>query len=207
MVLPLPLLSKGYPTFGSFNNLAKINGDVIRLWAKVVKSVPGAHLLVKNPSLTDLRTRQRYRDAFEAEGIAPERVGLLGHTDLAKDHLALYGQIDIALDTFPYNGTTTTCEALWMGVPVIALNGDYHAGRVSASLLTAAGRSEWIAQNRDHYVAIARELATDKVKLAGIRAELREQISTSPLCDKEGFARKIEAAYREMWRRWCDSGK
>ena len=117
-------------------------------------------------------------------------------------HLARYGEIDIALDPFPYNGATTTCEALWMGVPVVALAGATHAARVSASLLQAAGLPQLVAESEPSYVAIARELARDRERLAALRGSLRERVRSSPLCDAEGAARAIEAAYRTLWRRF-----
>jgi predicted O-linked N-acetylglucosamine transferase (SPINDLY family) len=119
-------------------------------------------------------------------------------------HLELYGRVDIALDSFPYNGTTTTCEALWMGVPVVTLRGDRHAGRVGASLLTQVGLMDWIAGSPEEYLEIAASLAQDPAKLKDMRQTLRPRLLSSPLCDARVFACKLEAAYRDMWKRWCE---
>ena len=202
-VTPLPALASGGVTFGSFNNLAKIGPEVVELWAQLVASVPGSRLLVKNPSLTDAATRERYFAAFTGHGLAREQVELIGHTPTQIEHLALYGRIDIALDTFPYNGTTTTCEALWMGVPVVSLAGSRHAGRVGASLLRTVGHDEWVTTSKEAYIATAVGLATDRDALRVIRTELRNEMTSSALCDARGFARNMEAAFRDMWRHWC----
>jgi len=128
---------------------------------------------------------------------------LVGWVPSISVHLALYEHIDIALDPFPYNGTTTTCEALWMAVPVVTLKGDRHSARVGASLLTHTGISEWIADSVDNYVEIAVGLASDPAKLDELRRELRQRLAASPLCDRNAFARKVENAYRSIWRSWC----
>lgn len=204
-VSALPALGPRHITFGSFNNLAKIGPDVVALWARLTAAVPGARLLVKNPSLTDGATRERYYAAFAAAGLEKDRVELVGHTPTQAEHLALYARVDIALDTFPYNGTTTTCEALWMGVPVVTLAGARHAGRVGTSLLTAVGHPEWIAATAEGYLATAARLAADLDRLQTVRAGLRADVAASTLCDAAGFARRIESAYRDIWRRWCES--
>jgi predicted O-linked N-acetylglucosamine transferase (SPINDLY family) len=201
-VAPLPAATTGTITFGSFNNLAKINADVIAAWARIVTSVPGARLLVKNPSLTDPPTRERYYEMFAEQGLPRERIDLTGNTPTRAEHLAMYGRVDIALDTFPYNGTTTTCEALWMGVPVITLAGQIHASRVSASLLTSLGRQDWMATGVEDYIELARRMAGDIEKLKQLRNALREQMQASSLCEPLAFACKVERAYREMWREW-----
>ncbi len=164
-----------------------------------------ARLLIKTASLDDSATRERYYRLFEARGVPRERIDLLGHSPSVTDHLALYARLDIALDTFPYNGATTTCEALWMGVPVVTLAGRQHAGRVGVSLLNNAGFPEWIAQSPEQYISLAVRLAADLQGLATTRASLRQRLADSRLCDGTLFARRIEAAYREMWRKWCVS--
>jgi protein O-GlcNAc transferase len=198
-VAPLPALVNGYITFGSFNNFSKINPAVLKLWSEVLKQVPGSRLLLKCPALTDATVRDRVSAALQALGIGAERVDLLGHTRTRQEHMALYARVDIALDTFPYNGTTTTCEALWMGVPVLSLVGKHHAGRVGASLLTAAGLADWLADAPESFVAIAQERAADVAGLARLRGALRGQLADSSLCDATDFVRRLEDAMREAW--------
>lgn len=193
-VVPLPALANGHVTFGSFNNFSKINPGVLQLWSEVLKQVPGSRLLLKCPALTDADVRDRASAALQSLGIGAERLDLLGHTRTRQEHLALYAKVDIALDTFPYNGTTTTCEALWMGVPVLSLEGKHHAGRVGASLLTAAGLAGWLADTPESLVAIAQTVATDVAGLARLRGSLRGQLSDSSLCDATGFVRRLENA-------------
>jgi predicted O-linked N-acetylglucosamine transferase (SPINDLY family) len=147
--------------------------------------------------------RRTLLNNFAAHGIDPRRIELLGWTSAPVSHLETYGRLDLALDPFPYNGTTTTCEALWMGVPVVTLAGDRHAARVGASLLGQLGLDALVATDEAGYLAIAAALANDRERVAGLRADLRHRMQTAPLCDAPGFARRIEAAYRIMWRRWC----
>ncbi len=208
-VAPPPVRATGHITFGSFNNLAKVQPETARVWARILEAVPGARLVLKAGLLWDDQALERlmghFLAHFSAAGIPRERIEFLGRTSDAEEHLALYRRIDIALDPFPYNGTATTCEALWMGVPVITLTGDRHAGRVGTSLLTTLGLPDLIAASVDDYVARAASLARDLDRLAGLRATLRDRMRTSYLCDGAHFAREMEAAYRSMWRRWCGS--
>jgi predicted O-linked N-acetylglucosamine transferase (SPINDLY family) len=139
------------------------------------------------------------RARFAAAGIAPERVSLSGWRADDRDHLAAYHDIDIALDTFPYNGTTTTCEALWMGVPVLTLLGPGHAARVSASLLAQVDLDDWVASNPDEFTALARHHGGNLESLAALRAELRARVATSPLCDATAHARALEQAYLSLF--------
>ncbi len=193
----------GAVTFGCFNNLAKISDTTLALWARVLAAVPGSKLLLKGRGLGDPVARQRYLDRLATTNLPVDRVEFLERTAKTEDHLALYQRVDISLDTFPYHGTTTTCEALWMGVPVITLMGDRHVARVSGSLLTAIGRPEWIAQNADDYVRIAAQLAADPVALATARAGLREQVRRSPLGDHAGQSARFATALRQCWQNWC----
>ena len=159
--------------------------------------------MLKARQFDDAETAAIYRARLDAAGFDRDRVDLLHSLDGTADHLAQYGRVDIALDPFPYNGTTTTCEALWMGVPVVTLRGARHASRVGASLLTQVDLRELIADDADAYVGIAVGLAGDLDRLRALRAELRARVSASPLRDETGFARDVETAYREMWRRFC----
>jgi predicted O-linked N-acetylglucosamine transferase (SPINDLY family) len=198
-VAPLPALANGHVTFGSFNNFSKINPGVLQLWSEVLKQVPGSRLLLKCPALTDAAVQTRVRTALQALGIGAERVDLLGHTRTRQEHLALYAGVDIALDTFPYNGTTTTCEALWMGVPVLSLVGKHHAGRVGASLLSAAGFKGWLADTPESFVEIAKARAANPTELDRLRGSLRNRLADSPLCDASDFTRRFEGAVRRAW--------
>lgn len=200
---PLPARQTGTVTFGSFNSLVKVTPEVMRLWARILQVVPGSRLLLKALQLRDAGVRAQILERFVAAGIASERIEPIPWMDESQNHLALYGRVDVALDPFPYNGTTTTCEALWMGAPVITLRGERHAGRVGVSLLTTVGLSELIAETPKAYVDLAADLARDFARLENLRASLRERMRASALCDAVGFARDMEAAYRAMWRRWC----
>jgi protein O-GlcNAc transferase len=197
-VAPLPSLANGHVTFGSFNHLPKVNPAVVVAWATILKRVPGSRLVIKSRTLADPETRERYDDLFTAEGIEPGRIELVSWVPSTAGHLGAYGRVDIALDPFPYNGTTTTCEALWMGVPVVTLRGDRHAGRVGASLLTRVGLGELIAETGDTYIDTAVALAGAPEQLANLRHTLRQRMADSTLCDPETITRDVEAAYRRL---------
>ncbi len=203
---PPPQLARGHATFGSFNNLPKLHDGVLRLWARILAGAPGSRLLLKgHRAFNDARIRQGTQARLEAAGLDPARVDLAPLDSDHAAHLARYRDVDVALDPFPYNGTTTTCEALWMGVPVVALEGGRHAARVGCSLLRGAGRPAWIARDEDAYVAAAIALAGDTQGLAEIRRTLRADLAVSALCDGPAFARAFEDALREAlgWgRRW-----
>ena len=198
---PLPAARNGHVTFGCFNNLDKIGPDVLALWGETVAALPDARLLLKTKSLGQTVVRQRVLAGLAAGGLEPARVALIDWSPSLREHFAYYDQVDIALDPFPYNGTTTTCEALMMGVPVIALIGDRHAGRVSFSLLSRLGLPELAAPNAAGYRDTALALARDIDRLAALRAGLRQRLAASPLVDAAGYARSVEAAFRKMWRR------
>ena len=199
----LPARKNGYITFGSFNNLPKINPEVIDLWSHLLQQVPDSCLLLKSKQFADEYVRQRFLDLFTACGIAPERLTLVPRVASTAGHLAVYHQVDISLDPFPYNGTTTICESLWMGVPVITLRGERHAGRVGASILTRIGLGEMVAESQDQYVRIGTELAKDMNALENLRAGLRLRMQSSALCDGRAFARSMENTFQKVWRNWC----
>jgi len=203
-VAELPALSANHVTFGSFNNLAKINDVVLDTWAAIVEEVPDSVLLLKARGLRNDMVKQRIAEAFAARGVdATTRVRLMGHERSALDHLRMYNQVDIALDTFPYNGTTTTCEALWMGTPVVTFEGGWHAARVGTSILTHAGLSDLVAKNRQGYIERAVALGRDKAMLAASRLGLRERFARSAVMDPERLSRALENLYREAWQQYC----
>jgi predicted O-linked N-acetylglucosamine transferase (SPINDLY family) len=199
----LPAFSAGHITFGSFNNFVKITPEVIALWSRILKIVPNSHLIMKSLSFFDKTTVSYARNIFLREGIEAATIEFLQPLASMRDHLELYNRIDIALDTFPYNGTTTTCEALYMGVPVITLAGDTHASRVGVSLLSNVGLPELIATTPEEYVAKAVDLARNLEKLQSLRKSLRDMMSRSPLTDAKKFTHHLEEAYRRMWINWC----
>jgi predicted O-linked N-acetylglucosamine transferase (SPINDLY family) len=204
-VSDLPVRQTNRLTFGSFNNLPKLNAEVIGLWSQILQGVPNACLLLKSKQFADEQTRQRFVDLFSVQGIAAERVILLPRVSSTGGHLAVYQQVDIGLDPFPYNGTTTTCEALWMGVPVITLRGSRHSGRVGASILTRVGLSDLITDSPEQYVRLAMELAQDTDGLERLRATLRARMQASPLCNGRMFARSMENTFKILWKNWCEA--
>ena len=201
-VAPPPAALGRPPTFGCFNNLAKVNDRVLALWAEVLAAVPEARLLLKSKALGDPEVADAYAGRFGALGIARERLILEGRSPHAT-MLARYGDVDVALDPFPYSGGLTSVEALWMGVPVVTLAGDRMVARQTAGFLTTIGRTEWIAGDAETYVAIASGLVRDPERLARGREEQRARMAASPLVDGAKFTPALEAAYRAMWRRWC----
>jgi len=202
-----PSVANGHITFGCFNNLAKLTPEMLALWARLLAAVPGSRLMLKAHGLGAQSARSRLQAAFAAAGIAADRLRLLGPEDSSAGHLGRYREVDIALDTYPYNGTTTTCEALWMGVPVVTLAGPTHVTRVGASILKRLALEELVAANPEEYLARAKALAGDAARLRGLRAGLRERMRASPLMDAKGFARSVEAAYQNAWTAWLAAGE
>ena len=199
-----PADSGGGITFGSFNNISKVTPETVALWAEVLRGAPGASLLLKSGALAVETVRRRLADQFGRHGVAPNRLQMHGVLPSHCNHLEMYRQVDIGLDTYPYHGTTTTCEALWMGVPVLTLAGRRHVSRVGVSLLENAGLGELVVDSRERYVRLAIALAEDRARLRRWRAGLREQMARSALTDAARFTRNLEEAYRWMWRRWCE---
>jgi predicted O-linked N-acetylglucosamine transferase (SPINDLY family) len=198
-VAPLPSLTNGYVTFGSFNAMIKINKELLSLWAEILHKVPESRLYLKNKAIAFPQLQELVNTFFAERGISKHRIIVSPQTQKVCEHLEQYARVDISLDTLPYHGTTTTCEALWMGVPVVTVAGRVHNSRVGASLLNQIGHPEWIAQNREQYVAIACSLAADLTQLSQMRQQLRETMRTSPLMDEVRFTRDMEAALREAW--------
>lgn len=196
-----PVFRNGYVTFGSLNNFAKITPPVIELWSRVLNMLPNSRLLLESPGLGTPDFQQAIYRQFEQWGVTPERLELL-ERDTSKQYW-MYHRIDICLDPFPCNGGTTSCDALWMGTPLVTLAGQTFVSRMGVSLLENTGLDELVAQSSDEYVAIAARLATDLDYLRKMRRDLRAKVASSPLMDMAGFTRQMEAAYREMWRRWC----
>lgn len=196
---PMPELHNGCITFGSFNNTAKLSDRTLQLWARVMHAVPASRLLLKSASVAQPSTLEALTRLMGAHGITADRLQLLAQTPDSQSHLALYNQVDIALDTYPYNGATTTCEALWMGVPVVSLRGMTHASRMGASLLAAAGQAQWVASSEADYVGITSSLAAQPTARGGWRRTGREQLRASELFDETGFARSFEQAVLGRW--------
>lgn len=201
---PLPALVSGQITFGCFNNFRKVSQPAIELWARLLCEMPTARLLMKSGGLDNPGTARRLRDQLVRAGVDAERIELDGVRLSKESHLALYNRVDLCLDPFPYNGTTTTCDALWMGVPVVTLAGKSHVARVGLSLVSHLGFPEWAVETPDAYVAKCRELTRDLPGLARLRLRLREQMRQSPICDAPRFVGYLEAAFRDLWRRWCE---
>jgi predicted O-linked N-acetylglucosamine transferase (SPINDLY family) len=205
-VAPLPALARGHVTFGSFNGIVKLSEHCIAVWAMLLAAVPRARLLLKSSTLDDPFVRERVLARFASAGVEAARLELRGGQPETRAHLAQYAEVDIALDTLPFNGVTTTCEALWMGVPVITLPGATHASRQGLTLLSAVGLPELAAPGERAFARIGAMLAADLDRLAVLRTGLRGRLTASPLMREEAFARRMEAAYRSAWRRCCEEG-
>ena len=200
----MPALDKGYITFGCFNNLNKITDDVVACWARVLQAVPNGRLYLKTKSLEVPEAREALLASFARLGIGPERLLIKGRFESHEAHFRAYHDVDIALDPFPYPGITTTVEALWVGVPALAMKGDRFISHQGETILHNVGLPQWIAADADDYVAKAAAFAGDLRALATLRDGLRERLLASPLCDAPRFAHNLEAAFRGMWRKWCE---
>lgn len=199
-VAPSPAATSGKVTFGSFNYFAKLNTEVIALWVRLLTRLPDARLIVTR--IPGAQTERAFRRWFEHAGLAPQRVELHGILPRAQ-FSELFARVDIALDPFPYAGTTTTCDAMWMGIPVITFAVATSASRSGASLLRAVGLGNLVANSPEEYLNIARKLANDVDTRAALRCSLRERMLRSPLMDAKRFTKNLEAAYRSIWREWC----
>lgn len=202
---PLPRLANGHVTFGTFSNFTKVTPGMIATWAKVLNAVPCSRFVTRVRGVSQELIQRSVLDLFACHGVAGERIEVLGFANSVVNHLQDYHRIDIALDTFPYCGTTTTCESLYMGVPVISLAGRAHVSRVGVSLLETVGISDLIAETEGRYVEAAVALANDLPRLLQLRKSLRQMLLGSPLADNVAFVKALEAEYRRVWRVWCDS--
>jgi predicted O-linked N-acetylglucosamine transferase (SPINDLY family) len=200
-VTPLPAMANGFVTFGCLNNFAKINAGVLALWAQVMRQVPGSRLLLLSHEGCH---RQRTVDRLSQCGIQPDRIEFASPRPRLH-YMALYHRIDIALDSFPYNGHTTSLDSFWMGVPVVTRVGNSAVSRAGWCQLSNLGLTELAAQTAEQFVAVAVKLAQDLPRLQELRSTLRQRMEHSPLMDAPRFARNIEAAYRQMWRTWCET--
>ncbi len=203
-ISPLPARTRGHVVFAAFGNPSRISPPAIAMWSRVLDGVPGSRLLLKHGNLGDIGLRERLRMAFANEGVA-ERVDFESVPRGWRAAMDVYERVDIALDTFPLSGSTTTCIQLWMGLPVVTLASPGAHDRCSAGILGALGLDEAVVTDADDFVTRAAALAQDLDRLSGLRASLRERMRASPLLDHEGCARAVEGAYRDMWRKWCAS--
>ena len=190
-----PCQNNGYFTFGSFNNLRKVNDEVIAAWSAILESVPNSRMLIKSKQFAFVEVKQRFLKLFKEQGISANRLILRDRIEGQEAHLKLYDEVDLALDTFPYNGTTTTCEALWMGVPTLTYTGKLHAARVSASILKHANLDEFIATDLNDYVKKAQLFAEDPEVLTTLRPVIRDNLLKSELCNEKGFTKNMEHAF------------
>jgi protein O-GlcNAc transferase len=188
--------------FGSFNNTTKLNDEVLALWAEILRNVPGSSLRLKSAPLGNVEIQEIYVKKFAEHGISSDRLQLRGASSLDALYEE-YNEIDIALDPFPFNGGATTCEALWMSLPVITLIGEYAVSRQSATYLTQLGLTELITHTREEYLALAIALSNDRPRLAALHASIRDRMLSSPLCDGARFTGNLANAYRQMWHKWC----
>ncbi|MFK4507645.1 O-linked N-acetylglucosamine transferase, SPINDLY family protein [Bradyrhizobium daqingense] len=198
----LPMLRNGYVTFGVFNRIYKISDDAIRVWSRIMREVPESKIVLKHGLLDDTLLRDSLVARFVAQGIAEENITCLGTTS-RDDHLIAFDQIDISLDTFPQNGGISTWESLYKGVPVVAKLGNGASSRAGGSIVAAVGLGDWVAEDDDGYVDIARKFATQPGHLAKLRAELPARIAASPAGNVEIYTRELEAGYRQFWRDYC----
>lgn len=200
---PLPALTNGHVTFGSFNNFRKVSEPALAVWARLLREMPTARLLMKSQGLGNPKTAQRLRDHLIRAGVGGERIELHSAGQSKQQHLEFYNRVDLCLDPFPYNGTTTTCDAFWMGVPVVTLAGRTHVARVGLSLVSHLGFPEWGVATPDDFAAKCRQLTSDLDGLANLRLRLRDHMRQSPLCDAPRFINHLETAFRAMWQQWC----
>jgi predicted O-linked N-acetylglucosamine transferase (SPINDLY family) len=196
-----PVERNGYITFGSFNQVSKVSSLARQLWAEILLQLPESRLVIDRAS--EGAAQDRLLRDLETAGVAAGRISFRQAVPL-EEYFRRFNDVDIALDTMPYSGCTTTCDTLWMGVPVVTLPGSSSLSRASASILSVTGLADWIAPTREDYVRLNLELAQDRARLSELRGLLRQRMRVSPLMDETGFARGVEAAYRGVWKKWCE---
>jgi predicted O-linked N-acetylglucosamine transferase (SPINDLY family) len=199
---PLPADTSGRPTYGCLNNFAKVSKGALDLWLEILQRAPGSRLLLHVPGG---QAQTAVRDRFARAGIETDRLELVGMQPWS-EYIRTLERIDLALDPFPYGGGITTCDSLWMGVPVVSLAGQTAVGRGGCSILSNLGLAEFVAKTPKQYLEIAVSWINDRPRLRELRRGLRQRMENSPLRDARGFARAVENAYREMWRSWCNEG-
>jgi len=202
---PLPAdANDGRITFASVNNFAKVTPPVQHLWAQLLHAIPNSQLILQTTAVSSLHTQRLVKERFAAVGVSSDRLDFRPWSDFVQ-YMQLLTESDMTLDPFPFNGGTTTCHSLWMGAPVITLAGDRHASRMGLSMMTAIGLPEFIAHTPEEYVQIGVRMANDLPRLREIRRGMRERLAASPLLDGATYTRNLEAAYRQVWRKWCES--
>jgi len=190
---------------GSFNKYSKIREQTLALWARVLKAIPGAMLLLEDRRVHEEETHQRILATLAGHGVGADRVEFVPPIFNHEQHMALYDRLDVALDTIPFNSGTTGFDALWMGAPLVALEGHWSGGRIASSALRALGRNEWVAQSEEEYVSIVRSLVEDVESRKVFRSQQRARMAASPLCDAKGLAQEFQGAFEAMYDRWFDS--
>jgi len=201
-VSQLPALTNNYLTFGAFHNLIKVSDNILSLWADVLKSIPESRLIIQSITLSDPQNIDRYKQWFESKGVLSDRIEYLGTQSFEK-YLQKHHEIDILLDTQPWSGHTISCHGLWMGVPIITMKGQRHAGRMVASVLKTLGLNDWITNSHSSYIEKAIYWSHSIHQLARLRSKIRSKMIHSSLCDGNAFTKKMELIYQDFWERWC----
>jgi predicted O-linked N-acetylglucosamine transferase (SPINDLY family) len=196
------MLKKGWPTLGSFNQSRKITHTTAERWVAVLEAIPSSKLLLKSKNLGERTEEARVRELFEKLGLQRDRLKLVGHSATVAEHLDYYREIDIALDTFPYTGCTTTADALWMGVPVLTVAGTSMVSRQAAAVLAAAGYPEFICNSTEELVERCERIIKNPQALAKQREEMREKVKNSELLNAESLSKSFEEAFQSWWKIW-----
>eukprot|EP00667_Euglena_gracilis_P002913 EG_transcript_2919 len=203
-VSPPPCLRSGFITVGTFNSISKITRDVAEVWSEILKQVPEMRVVLKSKPLACERVRRDMTTLFTVHGIAPERINCAGIIPIHNAHLSAYNEMDICLDCWPYAGTATSCEALYMGCPLVTLKGAHHVQNVGVSLLNTIGFPELVTETKEEYIRVVVELARDTERMARYRKEIRQRMLQSPLCDGAKYVEQVEGHFRRVWHTYCD---